>query len=92
MGGQVRRMTAQPRPRVERIIGVHMTQVFIALVKAGFIEPAWTDEGPSWHWPADPRLRAIAVNAAIDQLGVRPSWVDPPEYNPEADWEAGQDV
>ena len=66
-------------PRLERVMRYHASQVFIKLVQAGIVEPA------------DPRLQAAAVNAALDQLGVRPSWTDPPEYNPEADWEASDD-
>jgi len=72
----------------ERRLRALQSAVFTNLVKAGVVEPMYGPDGPGWRWPHDPRLQAIAVNAALDQLGVRPSWVDPPEYNPEADWEA----
>ena len=77
-------------PRLERVMRYHASQVFIKLVEAGIVAPADPASGSWWRWPADPRVQAIAVNAALDQLGVRPSWVDPPEYNPEAEWEAGR--
>jgi len=29
--------------------------------------------------------RCLAVEARLDRLGVRPSWQDPPEYQPDED-------
>ena len=72
----------------ERRLRALRSAVFTSLVRAGVVEPAYGPDGPGWRWPRDPRLQAIAVNAALNELGVRPSWVDPPEYQPGEDGEA----
>ena len=41
--------------------------------------------GTWWRqeWPADPVARVKAVETRLDAIGVRPTWEDPPEYEPE---------
>jgi hypothetical protein len=64
-------------PRLERVMRYHASQVFIKLVQAGIVEPADPASGSWWRWPADPRVQALAVNAALDELGVRRGHQDP---------------